>query len=113
MPPVRRFLLYAPVLAALALPAGAQERSTAAPTAFAGPTIVAGMAGVRLAAPSDELLLPQPDRRRRNRANVALMVVGGAGIIVGSVIDDDDASTIVIVAGSVVLLYGLYRYLQQ
>jgi hypothetical protein len=98
-------------LAAGARPAAAQDVTPGATTVASGPTMSNAVAGVRQleAAPA---LLPQVVERRRHSRDVVLMVVGGAGIIVGS-IAGDEAGTIITVAGAVLLLYGLYHFLDH
>lgn len=85
--------------------------STPAAAVAAGPTMSNAVAGVRQleTAPAR---LPQEVERRRHSRDVVLMVVGGAGIIVGS-IAGDEAGTIITVAGAVLLLYGLYHFLDH
>jgi hypothetical protein len=76
-----------------------------------GPTLEAAAVGVRAAPMKLDASAP----RRRSSSGVghagALMVVGGGAMIAGSFIDGD-AGTIFIVGGAIILLYGLYQFVQ-
>ncbi len=86
----------------------ASPSATADAIAPSGPTLDAATIGVRpLATGPMEIQDTRPNRSRP----VALMLVGAGGLIVGAIVDDE-AGTIISVAGAVVLLYGLYRFLQ-
>jgi hypothetical protein len=51
-----------------------------------------------------------PAAMQRQNQNVALMIVGGAAMIAGSLIDGD-TGTIVMAGGGILVLVGLFRYL--
>lgn len=104
-------LLAAPASAQeVAVPASATSTAVVAPTDVTPAPVAANTTvGVRRIAEANttEAAIHQ----QRESRPVALMIVGGAGILVGSVIGDD-AGTIVMVAGAVILMVGLFRYLQ-
>jgi len=83
--------------------------AAAATMAPLGPTVAAAAVAVR-ARPTGEAFAAQQSRRGLGRP-MALMIVGGAALVVGSVLDNP-AGTLVMVGGGVMLLYGLYQYLQ-
>lgn len=119
--PARHCLAVAlATLTLTAMPARSQEvtapgaapavtQSTVEAQATTAPTAIGMTVGVQ------RLITAPPvaqDTVRVSRARpVALMLVGAGGLIVGAIVEDE-AGTIISVAGAVILLYGLYRFLQ-
>ena len=95
-------------IALLPVASAAQTRAAAA-----GPTVQSAMVGIRTSPTVDAS--SRALQRRGTRPNmgrdVAFMAVGGAAIVAGAIIGDD-AGTVFMVGGAVLLLYGLYQYLQ-
>lgn len=103
-------LLALCILALALIPASS---SAQARTALSGPTIQSVMAGISTSSALDSrrsASAKAPARPNMGR-DVAFMAVGGAALIAGAIIDGD-AGTIFMVGGAVLLLYGLYQYLQ-
>lgn len=103
-----RFALL--VLVAFAVPSlgGAQQRS-AQPVPAAGPRLDALVTGVQT--PERAASSVSLQQRQNVGRPVALMIVGGAAIVLGAVIGGDPG-LLFMIGGAVVLLIGLYRYLQ-
>jgi hypothetical protein len=109
---LRLFGLVAVALVCGASPTFAQGAATGAPGSAAGPRLDATATAIRRPAqPLDSTASLQ--RRQRNSMGqpVALMVVGGAAVILGALIGDD-VGTVFMIGGAVMLLIGLYKYLQ-
>jgi hypothetical protein len=76
----------------------------------AGPRLDASATAFRrVTQPADSAALQRSEQNVRRP--VALMIVGGAAIVLGSVVDNE-VGTLIVIGGVVLLLYGLYRYLQ-
>ena len=90
----------------------AMHASAAAPALVSGAPVAAkASVGVqRLQLAPAPLVQPAPFRGD-TRQNRALMIVGGAGMLTGMVIGGD-SGTLISVGGGVVLLWGLFQYLQ-
>jgi hypothetical protein len=96
----------------------ARTSTVAAPVAPAvavqehkGPTIESAALGVR-PAPMNDASAPRSRRRSSGIGHAgALMVVGGGAMVAGSFMDGTPR-TLFIVGGAIVLLYGLYEFVQ-
>jgi hypothetical protein len=77
-----------------------------------GPSVESGIAAARRPAVAPSLALAQGDAGSPHVGrDVAFMAVGGAGVVVGAIIGGT-SGTVFMVAGGLVLLYGLFEYLQ-
>jgi hypothetical protein len=99
--------LAAPVVTPAVTPDGPADAPLGTPS-VSGPTMRHAVAGVRQLDVARAVQAQDVDRRRSR--DVVLMIVGGAGIVVGSIVGDE-AGTIITIAGAVMLLYGLYHFL--
>ena len=105
--------LLALCICAIALLPVASAAQTRAATPAAGPTVQSAMVGIRTSPTVDarSTTLQRRGSRPNMGRDVALMAVGGAALVAGAIIGDD-AGTVFMVGGAVLLLYGLYQYLQ-
>ena len=112
----RRLISFAAAvaLAVISPPAIAVAQAPSAPVApraAAGPTVAAGVSGVRRAEVAKNAAAPAADTRLGAGKNVALMVVGGAALIIGAIIGGT-AGVLIAVTGAAIGLYGLYNFVQ-
>jgi hypothetical protein len=106
-----RLRLFVLVLVASVLPSLGGAQQTAARVAPAsGPQLDATVTGVRRSSAQSDALNLQRRSQGVGRP-VALMIVGGAAVVLGALIGGD-VGLLFMIGGAVVLLIGLYRYLQ-
>jgi hypothetical protein len=104
-----RAVMLALVMALLA-PTSTHAQERAAAALNAGPRLEVTATAMRPLS-ADTTLASASAASAATAKPVTLMVVGGAAIVLGAVIGDD-VGTLFMVGGAVVLLVGLYRYLQ-
>ena len=119
-----RFIVVGTLALALIPCSGSAQSARYSPAAFSapvapatavqehrGPTIESAAVGVR-AAPIVDASAPRSRRKSSGIGHAgALMVVGGGAMVAGSFMDGTPR-TLFIVGGAVVLLYGLYEFVQ-
>jgi hypothetical protein len=107
---VRLRLFVLVLLASVSPSLGSAQQTSAQAAPVSGPQLDAMVMGVRRpSAQSDALNLQR--RSQGVGRPVALMIVGGAAVVLGALIGDD-VGLLFMIGGAVVLLIGLYRYLQ-
>ena len=115
---VRWSLAAAAVTLAFAVPASAQQRPTGdgglalltSSMRAEAPVLLSDAPALAFESAMSTSTAPLPVAMERQSQNVVLMIVGGAAMVVGSLISGD-TGTIVMAGGGVLVLVGLFRYL--